>query len=597
MEDCLCPIGSFLSGDGVSAGCTPCVAVLGEGSSTPDIGATSQDDCRCEAVYYRNADGICTECPPGARCNGGYAPQMELKTGFWRSASSSEQLHGCDAPRGVHLCRGGKIKSTEALDVGNEVWPSDDLCREGHRGAMCWECVGGYGKRLGVCEKCGGTSGAMGQSVAFVFLGAVFFVAAMLGLSMQSLGRVMKEAPGAAREKKDAKLTVGVLKILITWLQLASLANSVRVPFGPEMKELLKWEDLGNVSPWSFSSFNCAVQVSFYARFYMTVFAPLMSLPLGALLTALLASVARRKGWATLYERRDAFIMTVEMILFLSYTMVNNVTLSVFKCRELDEGLFVLAADPSVVCGTKAHKGAVGVGVLSVICLTLGVPLQAFAQMYFYRRRGRLQDTGMRIRYGFFFANYRETVYWYECFGMLRKATVVATVVLLQDKVGLQVFTVTLVAIVFLTMHTYFKPYEEPLLNKLETLALFVSTCTLSSCTFFYATRQNGVVERGYEITLCGAIILMSVGLLGLCAFVIGQDVRKQFYLKKGGDALGGAGGTGKAAEPGMPGDGLGIWASTGRSSTVIANPLVDDSDGGEDGGRPWAYPPPPTEL
>ena len=139
-------------------------------------------------------------------------------------------------------------------------------------------------------------------------------------------------------------------------------------------------------------------------------------------------------------------------------------------------------------------------------------------------------------------------------------------------------------------------PYEEPLLNKLETLALFVSTCTLSSCTFFYATRQNGVVERGYEITLCGAIILMSVGLLGLCAFVIGQDVRKQFYLKKGGDALGGAGGTGKAAEPGMPGDGLGIWASTGRSSTVIANPLVEDSDGG-DGGRPWAYPPPPTEL
>ena len=48
----------------------------------------------------------------------------------------------------------------------------------------------------------------MGQSVAFVFLGAVFFVAAMLGLSMQSLGRVMKEAPGAAREKKDANLTV-----------------------------------------------------------------------------------------------------------------------------------------------------------------------------------------------------------------------------------------------------------------------------------------------------------------------------------------------------------------------------------------------------
>merc|ERR1711991_1181317 len=103
------------------------------------------------------------------------------------------------------------------------------------------------------------------------------------------------------------------------------------------MKEMLRWLDLGNVSPWSFSSFNCAVDVDYFAKFYMTTFVPLACIPLGAGLTAILSIVARRKGWTPRFIKRDVFIMSMELLFFLSYTMVNNVTMSVFKCRELDE--------------------------------------------------------------------------------------------------------------------------------------------------------------------------------------------------------------------------------------------------------------------
>ena len=546
---CLCPRGSFLSGDGASVGCTPCVAALGEGASTADMGALSVDECQCEPIYFRDDDGKCVPCPFGARCDGGFAASMQLQAGFWRSSRDSSKLHACHAPRGVPLCEGGAISVAGAFEDahrGGGAVPSDELCRPGHKGALCWECLPGYGKRLGVCERCSGNGGAVGQSVAFVVLGVLLFLAAILGLTSQALGRIMQENDALLRDGDDdrggdgngpagratSNITVGVIKVLVTWLQLASLANSVRVAKGPEMSELLKWEDLGNVSPWSFASFNCAVRVGFYSKFYATTLVPLACVPVGALVTLLIARLAKWRRWAHRFAPADVFSMTVQLLLFLSYTMVNNVTMSVFKCQVLDEGLAVLAADPSVVCGTPEHARAVGVGVASVALLTIGVPLQAFAFMWL--NRDDLLSERMRVRFGFFFQNYRPEVYWYECFSLLRKAAVVATVVLLQDKVGLQVFTVSLVALVFLTMHAYHKPYHQPLLNVLESLALFVSNITLSFCTFSYVTRQAGRTERGYERALSWAVILLSLGFLGLCLLVVAADMAQHTRRKLG---------------------------------------------------------------
>ena len=620
VEECLCPIGSFLSGDETSAGCTPCVAELGQGASTAEMGATSVDDCRCEPIYYRDEVGKCVECPEGARCNGGYASSLELKSGFWRSSANSQQLHTCDAPRGIDICTGGVIDSMASFDQGHQGddYASNALCRSGHSGALCWECADGFGKRLGVCEKCSSSGGAMGQSVAFVLLGVLLFLVAMVVLITQSLSRAMSDtptttgsvggpgefepSPKVALDDKKENVAVGVIKVMITWLQLASLANSVRVPTSPEMKETLKWIDLGNVSPWSFSSFNCAVDVDYYAKFYMTTFVPLACIPLGAGLTAILSIVARRKGWTPRFIKRDVFIMSMELLFFLSYTMVNNVTMSVFKCRELDEGLAVLAADPSVVCGTKQHKSAVVVGWLSVVLITVGLPLQAFVQMYL--NRGRLDTLTMRVRLGFFFQNYRTEVYWYECFSLLRKAAIVATVVLLQDQVGLQVFCVTLVSIVFLTMHTYHKPYDSLLLNTLESAALFVATITLTSCTFFYVVKQTGKGYRGFELVLSWSIILMSAGLLGVCFVIIVKDIkgtvldarkaRNQAEIQLGQirqskanslfeEGLGkGAMATGAAVAAGVQrlscefNQADGLWAEDGQSVEVTRNPLYN---------------------
>ena len=270
--------------EGDAFACESCLSVLGEGSSTAGVGAVSADDCRCGPEYYRDAEGMCRDCPTGAKCSGGFAATMSFWPNFWRASPDSDRLHVCEAPRGVSLCQGSaaaarlRDERAKALAVrrraadggaGAEAGTDDngdageDLCLPGHAGPLCWECVEGWGKRLGVCEACGSESGALGQSAAFVVLGAALFLLAVYFLVTQNLGRVMEAhwkaavaaqvalataAKGGGKRKPEGmNLTMGVVKILVTWLQMASLANSMRAPTGPEMAELLKWEDLGNV--------------------------------------------------------------------------------------------------------------------------------------------------------------------------------------------------------------------------------------------------------------------------------------------------------------------------------------------------------------
>ena len=66
--------------------------------------------------------------------------------------------------------------------------------------------------------------------------------------------------------------------------------------------------------------------------------------------------------------------------------------------------------------------------------------------------RGARDQLRMRVRFGFLYENFRDATFWYECFGMLRKASMVAVVTFFQDRTGIQVFTVSWVALTYLTV-------------------------------------------------------------------------------------------------------------------------------------------------
>ena len=532
-----CPLGFFKEAEGDSLACTPCEDLLGTGASTLQVAAFSRDSCVCRSAFYRDDNGQCQPCPVGASCNGGPLQSIRLEPGYWRFKEDSSRLHKCELQRGEHICQ-GSAGSADPL-VAGPAQHGEELCREGHTGVLCWECKENFGKRLGICRTCGSTSGVVAMAFVYTVIGVLVLLLMIWFLVTQNLNRAVGWAKtdysGHSQRKRpeSSDIMMSVVKIVVTWLQLSSMASKMKVPTSNELQELYKWEDLGNVSPWSFSQFNCVARMNFYQRYYIGGLVPVGCMFLAALIVFLRWVFRRVVPGVSLW---DIFIMTCQMLWFLTYTMVNAMVLNVFKCRQLDDDLWVLADEVSIVCGTKEHKRAVMFGFVFVGLYTFGLPLQAFLQMW--SNRHQLLQRRMRVRYFFLCNNYRTSVFWYECFGMFRKAVITATVTLLQDDISIQVFTVSLVSLVFLTVHTHFKPYAINMLNELETAALFISAVTLSSCTFFYFKNFSGGNDL-YETALSWAIIAMSAMFMLWSMLLIARDYAESVREKRRQKALG----------------------------------------------------------
>lgn len=423
------------------------------------------------------------------------------------------------------------------MTASGDILPAvgDSLCVEGHSGPLCWSCSPGFGKNLGLCTECSsGASSATG--IGYVVFGLMFLLALLMLLVSQSLKRaVITEedfADGAdAGTVSPDGITVGVTKIMINWIQMSSLAAGVRVSMSTEMQMLLSAEDLGNVSPWSFGSFNCLAPMSFYVRYYCAACVP----PACVLLAVLVAglqhvcgfprSQIHARGRGREWEWKDVFVMSTQMLWFFAYSMLTAIVLSVFRCRELDPGVWVLSEDPTVPCRTPEHKVALGVGIALVGMICIGIPLQAFVNLW--RARQDLKSQRMRVRFGLFYINYRPELYWWECYAMLRKFSIVAVVVLFQSAPGPQCFVLSVLSVIFLTVHSHFKPYSTSILNTLETSALFVNALTLNTCAYFYASPSSGAAaEKAWSYFM----ILLSLALVTWCVLLVVGDVTENLY-------------------------------------------------------------------
>ena len=403
---------------------------------------------------------------------------------------------------------------------------SGPLCREGHEGLLCSKCKKGYGKTYGVCAKCNSSFNASG--VIFVLFTILSFLALLFGLVSNNL----RKATAHANSKEEESIALSVVKIVINWLQMASIAAQVRVSTNESMERFFQVQDVSNISPFQFSSFNCMVQADYYAQFYASLAIPPACVILGLCLTGIHFLRKRTKSirfW-------DLFVMVSQMLWFFTYSMVSQILLGIFECRDLDRGMSVLSADLSVQCETSKHNSAVKLGYIFALLYIVGIPLQVFAQLYRYR--GKLEDQSVKVRFMFLFHNYRPGLYWYECVNMLRKIGLVTALVLLQEDLGTQVFALSVLSMTYLTLHAYIKPYTSQTLNELETGALFVTALTLSMCGFFYSNPTgtgNPVVEQG----ITWSVIVLSTCLLFFSLLLIAKESGLVPWVSKGGKGKG----------------------------------------------------------
>lgn len=403
---------------------------------------------------------------------------------------------------------------------------SGPLCREGHEGVLCSECKKGYGKSIGICEKCNSSFSASG--LVFVLFAMFAFLAFLYVLASNNL----KKAIARRDPNEKESLAMNVVKIIINWLQMASIASQVRVSSNESSERFFQIQDVSNVSPFQFNSFNCMAKTDYYDQFYFSLAIPPACVILGFCLAGIHFLTKNTKNvrfW-------DMFVMSTQMLLFLTYSMVSYIILGIFGCRDFDRGMSVLSADLSVQCETSKHNSAVKLGYIFALLYIVGIPLQVFAQLYWCRKR--LEDPSVKVRFMFVFHNYREGLYWYECVNMLKKIGLVAVLILLQEDLGSQVFGLSVLSMTYLTLHAYIKPYTSQTLNELETGSLFVTALTLSMCSFFYSNPTgtgNPVVEQG----ITWSVIVLSTCLLFFSLLLIAKESGLVPWVSKGGKGKG----------------------------------------------------------
>ena len=134
LPECMeCPANKVSNDDG-SMACEACNTNM-----EPNEGKT---ECVCSVNFFDDGSGTCKPCPRGASCPTLNTTTRTLITdpGHWRESADSLQIRMCNEH---YACAGGVYRNH-----------SDDLCREGHRGALCEVCKVGYAKTKGLCAMC-----------------------------------------------------------------------------------------------------------------------------------------------------------------------------------------------------------------------------------------------------------------------------------------------------------------------------------------------------------------------------------------------------------------------------------------------------------
>ena len=326
---------------------------------------------------------------------------MVTSPGYWRTNPSSRIFYDCESPTGVEVCEGN-----QQVHFSNQTGENllTDSCRSGHQGVLCSDCIDGYGKTYGICNEC--ESSFKARKLLFVIFGFAVFVIFLYGLTHRNV----KQAQEVEDEGTGNNISLSVIKIVINWLQMAAMAAKIRVSTNEAADTLFSIQDMSSITPWQFSTFNCVFPTNYFVQFYTGILIPPACIVLGVII-ALLYLMVSKKG----LKFGDLSIMVIQLLWFLTYTMVSQTIMEIFSCRRFDgglseDGLHVLSTDLSISCYDNSYRMAKRLGFVFAFVYVGGIPLQVLYQLV--KNRNKLQERTIRLRYLFLFNNYRRRYYW-----------------------------------------------------------------------------------------------------------------------------------------------------------------------------------------
>lgn len=485
-----CESGSYLDVSGQSA-CNRCPEFS---SNSIFQNRSSIETCVCDAGFY-GSSGKCTRCPVGGYCPGNEEiPRPD--NGYWRELEPPYALYKCQPP-----------EACTRVDGNVDEFISN--CAIGYTGRQCGACSSGFYKLEESCLPCEDSNAAL----IWVLIGLVIVLIFFTLLT----GR-------------PTFFKFHSLGISFAWIQMVALFSSVPSNWPVQIQVFFQVLGFSNLKLDLFSP-ECAVEVSFWAKYYAVTLVPLF---LGLLFLSLyvcetvywtcaiwLARVfsfnedtIRRFGLKkksgrvvnrneeSLYSR---YLYSFFTVLIAMYTTVVSSATAPFNCVATAEGVYSINRNLSIACYEETWFSELPkVFFLSFLYL-IAFPVTLLIVLW--KNRHHSSKGWFLVLFGAFSLPYRFEFCFWEVVNILRRCFIVLVIDFTSNLSGLNNLRIFFVLVVFFTnlvAQVFFEPYRTKTNNDLTFIWIIAAiVCLLTGVVF------NSDSMAREEILLFTVIVFM----------------------------------------------------------------------------------------
>ncbi|KAL4488635.1 hypothetical protein ABPG73_020334 [Tetrahymena malaccensis] len=436
----------------------------------------------------------CLDCPKiGVNsCPGGSV--LKLDPGFWRPSADSDYIEQCSNQ--LSNCAGGK-------------GTGDQLCSEGHIGALCEVCdisarfwLESYSNSDQYsCGKCKDTSNNTLKMIGLTIytLIAIFFSVKstkalldsyIITFYFQKIGLIQKSA-------KQSTESVGIIiKLFTTYLQLIVVITTFNLQLPPGLSDITV--NVGDpVKQMSFSMDCGLYKIS--GKIPMTYFRLMWSqlMPFLYVTTYLLGHYLYQKVKKIKSRAVIAWIAFIYIYISMQPSIVKQ-NIQTISCRQIS-GIQYIKANVSEQCYTSQHIEYMLLLILPTLILWVFlIPIFFFKKMY--DGRDQLDKINMQYRFGFLYTEYKKTSYFWELVKVYQKTFITFFINIYDSYNTVKGVLVILVLVIYLRLQQQYQPYLEKRFNDLDFQLNLTVIASIIISMFILGNPFSYLIWFGYII-------------------------------------------------------------------------------------------------
>ncbi|EWS75587.1 transmembrane protein, putative (macronuclear) [Tetrahymena thermophila SB210] len=507
----------------------------GPGEQINKVGQVKECQICPENFYSFNVEN-CKACPDGAECHG--STNLITKLGYWRRSNDSDIILKCSNL--LKNCNGGSY--------------GDNICYEGHIGALCEECdiYGEYWSQTYSksskfsctrCDQIQGNIWIVSLMTIWTLISMVLAIkgnieilqekAAALVLQKNLRGR-KKLYQNLQRNDKNKSTNIYLSSTLKNknQMQYQSQPTSDQEKSGVFIKMLTNYiQIVGSIATFNLSipsgifefpqsvgqplkqtmnSLDCALEgfstqiPIIYMRLLFSLLIPIIYMFLFLFCMAIyhflkkLMTICQKKEIKNYYF--PWYIMTTAIIFLIIYVQPDLVAqiIALLSCRQIGDTKYILS-NVSFVCYTEQHFYYAFVLLLPLLLMWVVIlPLILFLALK--RNKKNLESIQIKLKYGFLYKEYQNYAYYWEFVKMAVKLVIILALNFYSQSIvtkGVLVFIViTAYGILSLIIH----PYQESDINEIDVNSTNVCALTVLLGIFIYNNPFDYFVYSSFAI-------------------------------------------------------------------------------------------------